>query len=292
MNWIPLGRNGLEKSRRGSLATVSSSSSSLPSLGRFANEEGVIREATEKRAQLIHLCLLLSGIGYTGPMLKVCCHKRGSYQHIGPIQQQYALPRPEYRHPPAPTVDSIKKAVQLADKAARTYNKAYADRVRRGFKSIVLGWQSQYTDERLHNFIRAVEAIVKPGRGRITEIFCDRAQLFTGRSSENAKLLNELYNIRSCYEHTKDVLSPITQIKRMSKEQMLAYRSLQAELLVSAVYRRIFEKPRLMARFSTQQGFDDFWAQPEYKKRRQWGSPIDLKADMQNQFFNVSEDVW
>src|SRR5689334_12714611 len=28
-------------------------------LGRFANEEGVIREATEKRAQLIHLCLLL-----------------------------------------------------------------------------------------------------------------------------------------------------------------------------------------------------------------------------------------
>lgn len=33
-------------------------------LGRFANEEGVIRETTEKRAQLIHLCLLLWGIGY------------------------------------------------------------------------------------------------------------------------------------------------------------------------------------------------------------------------------------
>jgi hypothetical protein len=261
-------------------------------LGRFAGQEGVIREATEKRAQLIHLCLLLWGIGYTGPMLKVCCNKRSSHLHIGPIQQQFALPRPEYRRVPAPTVDIIKDAVQLADKALRTHHKDYADRVRRGFRSIVLGWQSQHTDERLHNFIRAIEAIVKPGRGRITAIFRDRAQLFTGRSPENEKLLDELYNIRSCYEHTKDVLSPISQVNGMSKERMIAYRSLQAELLASAVYKRIFERPQLMARFSTQEGFDDFWAQTERERKAQWGNPINLHTEADKQFFNVDSQEY
>jgi hypothetical protein len=257
-------------------------------LGRFANEEGIIRETAEKRAQLIHLCLLLLGTGYTGPVLKVCGNKRGSYLHIGPIQQQYALPLPAYRRPAHPTVEVVTKAVKLAKQAERTYHKDYADRVRRGFKSIVLGWQSTYPDERLHNFIRAVEAIVKPGKGRITQIFCDRAQLFTGRSPQNSALLNELYNIRSCYEHTKDVLSPITQVQGVRKDHALAYRSLQAELLASAVYWRIFEQPRLMARFSTQKGFDDFWAQPEHKRKAQWGAPIDLPSEAQKQFFNCA----
>jgi hypothetical protein len=261
-------------------------------LGIFANEEGATRELIEHRAQLVHMCLLLSGVGYTGQMLKVCGNKRNAHLHVGPIQQLSALPFPPYRHHPRPTVGMIKNAVRLAIRAERTYGKTYADRVRRGFRSIVLGWQSHVPDERLHNFIRAVEAIVKPGMGSITKTFCDRAQLFTGRSQQNAQLLKELYDIRSCFEHTKDVLSATGQVSGVRKEHMVAYRSLQAELLASAVYERIFEKPRLMALFSTQNGFDDFWAQPEYKRKRQWGSPINLQAEAQKQFFNVDDDVW
>jgi hypothetical protein len=255
--------------------------------GPFANDEGAIRDCAQLRANLVHMCLLLSGVGYTESMLKVCGHKRNHYLHVGPIQQQFALPSVGYRKHPRPTQAVIKKAVRLAINAERVYLPPYADRVRRGFKSIVLGWQSTYPDERLHNFIRAVEAIIKPGRGRITDTFVDRGQLFTGRSPQNSQLLKELYNIRSCYEHTKDVLSPVTEIKGVRKEHALAYRSLRAELLASAVYRRIFEKPRLVARFSVQQGFDDFWAQPEHKRKAQWGVPINLHTETGKQFFNV-----
>lgn len=259
-------------------------------LGSFANDEGTTREIVERRAQLVHLCMLLSGVGYTGGMLKVCGHKRNGYLHVGPIQQLPALPFPGYRRHTRATIDTLTTAVRLAVRAERTYSSSYADRIRRGFKSIVLGWQSTFVDERLHYFVRAVEAVTKPGRKDITRIFCNRAQLFIGRSHANEQLLRELYDIRSCYEHTNDVTSATTKVRAVPKDHMLAYRSLQAEILASAVYQRIFEKPRLAARFSTQQGFDEFWAQPEYRRKRQWGSPVNLQTQGQKQFLNSEYD--
>lgn len=256
-------------------------------LGPYAGDEYSAMNAVEQRAQLVHYCLLLSGIGYTGEMLKVCGNTRSSHLHVGPIGNLPPHPRPGYRRVPKPDKQHIKDAVLLAANAGGVYPKSYADRVRRGFRAVILGWQSDIVDERLHSFIRAIEAITKPGRKGITKIFRERAQLFTGRSPANAQLLEELYNIRSCYEHTNDVLIATTKAKGVRQDHAVAFRSLQAELLASAVYRRIFENPRLIAQFSTLKGFDDFWADPEDKRQAQWGLIIDLDRETRKVFFGT-----
>lgn len=256
-------------------------------LEQYAGDEYAAMTAVEQRALLAHYCLLLSGIGYTGEMLKVCGNTRINHLHVGPIGNLPSHPRPGYRRVPKPDEQHIKDGFLLAANASAVYPKSYADRVRRGFRAVILGWQSDLVDERLHSFIRAIEAVTKPGRKGITRIFCERAQLFTGRSPANAQLLEELYNIRSCYEHTNDVLIATTKAKGIRQNHAVAFRSLQAELLASAVYRRIFENPGLIAQFSTLNGFDEFWAEPEDKRQAKWGLPIDLDRETRKVFFGT-----
>src|SRR5205823_5233897 len=63
-------------------------------------------------------------------------------------------------------------------------------RLRRGFMAWLVGTRSEQGDTRLHQFVRAIEAVIKPAQGRTREEFVSRCSLFAA----NGDILDELYD--------------------------------------------------------------------------------------------------
>src|SRR5258708_33178758 len=59
------------------------------------------------------------------------------------------------------------------------------NRLQRGFHAWIRGVQELYGDERLHQFVRAIEAIVKPNEGSGRKEFRLPGQLFVGWCPQN-----------------------------------------------------------------------------------------------------------
>ena len=160
-------------------------------------------------------------------------------------------------------------------------------RLRRGLVAWVQGIQALNADDRLHNFIRAIEAITKPGRRGMTRAFVDRAQLFIGSSTRKKSLLCQLYNLRSCIEHVKTWRKELRVPRGFHRNQVFALRAFQAEAIASYIYLRIFESPRLMRSLSTEAQFNHFWNMQAPDREHLWGLPLNLRQEQEQWFINT-----
>jgi len=145
-----------------------------------------------------------------------------------------------------------------------------SERLNRGFHAWIRGMMENYGDDRLHQFIRATEGIIKPAIGQSRKQFMHRGQVFAGNSSKATTLLGELYDLRGLAEH-------LHRLDSVS-ETVALRRAYQAQLLASTVYERIFSNSHLQAAFGTDAAIDAFWKQTWAQQTKVWGSPIDLEA--------------
>jgi len=145
-------------------------------------------------------------------------------------------------------------------------------RVRRGFNAWLAGTRAAHGDERLHQFVRAVEAIVKPTQGDIGAQFTSRALLF----SSNGEVLSELYKLRSLAEHMLEYSSEVTGHPNWDVERRGWYRSFQAEVLAGRIYARLLADDGMRAHFATDDTMDAFWSQDLSNRRAIWGKSINL----------------
>ena len=184
-------------------------------------------------------------------------------------------------------------------------------RLRKGFNVWVRGAEeTQEWSERLHSFIRASEAIIKPTiivRKRrvlrkntlkrafrpITATFLSRGQTFIGHSKANERLLNQLYDIRSSVEHIKDIMPAVRKARGISGKEAFEFRALQCEILASAIYSRILCNTGLRESFSTERKVEGFWNRAEGKRQALWGDPVDLEIETRGQFLSqVAPDFY
>ena len=153
-------------------------------------------------------------------------------------------------------------------------------RLRRGFLSWVSATRTELGEGRLHQFVRAVEAVVKPERSKTRDQFVKRCALFT----VNGDIVSELFNLRSTTEHMNDYLPIVTGNASWDLERRGWYRSYQAELLAQAVYTRILSDPDLLGRFKTDAAIDQFWAMDDSQRRGIWGKAVNLNQFAQGRF--------
>ncbi|HXX13944.1 MAG TPA: hypothetical protein VEJ47_03485 [Candidatus Eremiobacteraceae bacterium] len=151
-------------------------------------------------------------------------------------------------------------------------------RLHRGFHSWIRGVMEYYGDERLHQFVRAVEAIVKPEIGRTKKQFMDRCKVFVGDLAATLTLLREIYELRSLAEHLHPFDRALTAYPQDQHERIALLRGYQAQLLASHVYERIFSTPDLQRLFATEAAIDAFWGLSRSEQINAWGPPIDLDA--------------
>lgn len=151
-------------------------------------------------------------------------------------------------------------------------------RLRSGFHAWLRAMMEYNGDERLHQFIRATEAVVMPPKGKGTAIFAHRSQLFAGTSAPVQPLLKELYELRNSAEHHNPFVSVLTAYPSTQHERIALERVYQSQLLASDIYRKIFLDPALQAQFGTDTAITAFWTQPWAQQVRSWGAPVDLIA--------------
>jgi hypothetical protein len=150
-------------------------------------------------------------------------------------------------------------------------------RLQKGFHACVRGWQEYYGDERLHQFVRALEAITKPVEGKVKRQFVHRCQLFTGESAANEILLKELVNMRGSAEHLNPLEGALSSYSEDRRETVARQRSFQAQLLTSHVYEHIFSDAEVRAVFSDENRIGAFWQLSRRDQVAQWGRQINLQ---------------
>jgi hypothetical protein len=165
---------------------------------------------------------------------------------------------------------------------ARIYASPDHARVKRGFHALRGGFGGRSGAERLHQFVRSVDALLKSPQGGGRRHFGSRGTLLAGPGSE--ELLRELFDLRGQAEHLNDlaVMTPHPRIR--DAERLALYRSYQAQLLACTAYRRIFSSASLLEHFRDDAAIDAFWMMPSGNRQELWGAPIDLEQAAANHF--------
>ena len=139
-------------------------------------------------------------------------------------------------------------------------------RLRRGLRALFKGSRETNKDgERLHEFVRAVEALIKPRIGRSKADFVHRAQTFAMASPDTMKALGDIYEIRNCVEHLNSPLDAVTGTEEQRIERV-NWRTRQADCLSRFALAHILESNDLLEIFMTDSNIDDFWSKQDHER--------------------------
>jgi hypothetical protein len=265
----------------------------------------------DNRVRLFHHALVLLGCGYNNAVLMVGGNKyHGGSLNIGPIRSGLTpCFYPYYRQPRKIEESDLERAATILTNLELIYShtpgRLYR-RLRKGFNVWIRGVQEgEEWIERLHSFVRATEAILKPTIARersaharkrsstakkrwreVTSTFIARGQTVIGCSKHSERLLRQLYDIRSSVEHIKDVMPTVRKARGIASEETFWFRALQSEILASTIYSRILNSEDLLSAFSTEARVEGFWNRVGHERQALWGNSVDLEAESRNQFFS------
>ena len=235
-------------------------------------------EALKQRVQRIFYALLMQLVfHHDGVELFTGAHVDGN-----PDIRQITDLRDHYR-PPQVRVGRISRAHLVRAAGVEGGIQEYlrrtggADRLWHGFHALQRGFMEFYGDERLHQFVRAVEAILRLEAGRSRTQFAHRAQLFSGRSNENREWLLELYDLRSATEHMNDCRA-VLEHHGARWDDTATLRAYEAQVLASQVYLRLGESAALRGRFSDDANSEQFWGLTEGEQQHEWGAAFDIRG--------------
>lgn len=269
-----------------------------------------IHEFLGNRVRLMHYALALLGCGYNTDVLMVGGHSYRDSLDIGPVRSGLTpCFRPYYRKARRIEMEDLERAAAILTNLELIYShvpgRLYR-RLRKGFNVWIRGVQEgEEWNERLHSFVRAAEAILKPTIAEprtkqrrmrsksskrawreVTQTFISRGQTIIGRSNLSKGLLRQLYDIRSSIEHVKDVMPAVKKARGVSPAEVFGFRALQCEILASTIYTRILSSTELIDAFSTEARVEGFWRRAGQKRQALWGGPIDLEAEARRQFLS------
>lgn len=171
------------------------------------------------------------------------------------------------------TAGTVAKGIRYIFSEASSF-----ERIKRGIHAWIRAIQEHQAQNRLHQFVRSVEALVKPEISRTQRQFSHRCQTFVGAYDQAHTLLGEFYDLRSASEHMNGWESYLEQTPEADRERYASLRAYQAELLASQVYTRLLSNGTLLRQFETDESIESFWTLQDHERKAFWGDPIDLEA--------------
>jgi hypothetical protein len=147
-------------------------------------------------------------------------------------------------------------------------------RLKAGLKILLDGLENNIGMERLHQFVRALEAVILPKQGETRKQFINRCQTFTSRNQPNADILGEAYDMRSDAEHIHEWDKSLSNHPRDQRDSIALHRTRQVETLVKSIYARILLDETLCRHFQTDEALAEFWKRPEPERKAIWGAQI------------------
>jgi len=152
-------------------------------------------------------------------------------------------------------------------------------RILRGWWALTTGLQQFYASDRIHGFVRALEALIYPEIGKTEGQFVHRCSLFAalGAGKDAAReALAEAYKMRSDVEHLHEWDRSLGKYPAADREDVAFWRTRQMESLACAAYARIFTDTVLQKNFGNDAALEQFWRKPEHEVRAALGCVCDI----------------
>jgi hypothetical protein len=237
------------------------------------------QENQELKNEVWHLFLALLVIGtpyYEGGYILTGGHVDGTprVRQYGPIHQYLVT----HGAPPL-TVDhaEIQSALQVKTGLRAVAQGQTHGRLQRGMKVFWRGLKEEFAGARLHQFVRSVEAVVKPEPPRIKRKFVSRCGTFVIGSQAAESLIEECYELRSKEEHLLDGQDALLHHAQNHRVNIMHSRVRQSEGLCRYIYQRVLTSAQHINDFSDT-AVDGFWRRSEPDRRTRWGPQLNIVA--------------
>jgi len=186
-----------------------------------------------------------------------------------------------YNSPSPDRVLICEKVCQMANRFVDGWTKIESSSdysyLKRGMRAVISGMRREWVDDRLHEYVRALEALIKPRIGKSTTQFVHRCQTFALANRDNTKTLKESYNIRGAVEHMHHPDQALANYPQSNRESVLFHRLRQIEKLTFEVYLKICTSPSHATFFKTDNDIESFWRKRDHDRYRAWGARLDLR---------------
>jgi len=178
-----------------------------------------------------------------------------------------------------PGVAELQLAMSLAPRLRDIGNGgANWERLRGGIKVLLGGSEEEDSGERLHDFVRALEALLRPDIGSTKTQFAHRTdQTFVLSNAETRDTLLEIYEMRSRVEHLHPVLDAL-QGNTATRIATANRRTCQIDALARRSLRRVVGTAPLLETFRTEANIAAFWNLPDAARVAAWSDRWDLRS--------------
>ena len=178
------------------------------------------------------------------------------------------------------TQDWLEDSLALRDAvAAMKAEKTQFMRVIRGLNTLFKGLKEETGEDRLHQFVRSLEALILPKINATTRQFAHRCQTFARAGNATHNLLLEAYAMRSATEHLNPWDTAVQSYPQNQREAVGWQRTRQIEHLACDAYSRILRDPDLREHFRTEDAIAAFWKLTDGQRSELWGTPLDIAQE-------------
>ena len=154
-------------------------------------------------------------------------------------------------------------------------------RLIRGLITLFKGLKEKTGQDRLHQFVRSLEALVLPDIGKTTKQFVRRCQTFARAGKDTHELLSQAFDMRSATEHLNPWDEPVQCYPLDEREAVCLHRTRQIERLACDAYSRLLCDTALREHFRSDDAIAMFWNLPDTQRYRYWGTPLDISKEPQ-----------
>jgi hypothetical protein len=228
-------------------------------------------------SRLFRLVHLRRGIEYESADLLCGLSEQGTPRIRQMSRQPTFFQSKGYRRAPV-TKEWLEDAIPLrAGVAALEATKTA--RAIRGLNTLLNGLNEQTGQDRLHQFVRSLEALILPDIGSTKKQFTHRCQTFARASQDTQSLLQEAFDMRSDTEHLHTWDKAVQNYPADEREDVCWQRTRQIEHLACDAYSRMLRHPALREHFRTDNTIAAFWKLPDDQRRSLWGQPLDITLE-------------
>ena len=168
--------------------------------------------------------------------------------------------------------------VLRAGAAAMEANEKFR-RVIRGLHTLFKGLKEETGQDRLHQFVRSLEALILPDKGETRKQFMHRCLTFARKCDDTRTLLGQAFDMRSATEHLNPWEEAVQEYLPSHREDVCWQRTRQIEHLACDAYSRLLRDPALREHFRTEGAIVAFWKLPDDQRRELWGTPLDIAKE-------------
>jgi hypothetical protein len=133
--------------------------------------------------------------------------------------------------------------------------------------------------ERLHQLVRSLEALILPDTGKTRKQFVHRCQTFVTAGPDAQQALEEAFDMRSDTEHLQDWNRAVQNYPASEREDVCWQRARQIELLVCYAYAHILRNANIQGHYRTDDTLAQFWKLRDHERRAVWVDPLDISRE-------------